>query len=113
MVLTLKHGFPNLNTKLGRAAAKSLISCKDEWESSMSLVIKYKEVMVQADLRQILENSSPTKEHFLRGEKMGVHGRMGANIAHVISAICAVTGVDLTFGDFKATTDQPVQGNPI
>jgi hypothetical protein len=49
-------------------------------------------------------------EHFLCSEEIGVQGRMGANIAHVMSAICAVSGVNLAFRDLKATTDQPMQG---
>ncbi|KAJ0419586.1 hypothetical protein BJY00DRAFT_313966 [Aspergillus carlsbadensis] len=49
-------------------------------------------------------------EHFLCGDEAGVQGRMGANIAHVLSAVCSATGVDLTFGDYKGTTDRPVQG---
>jgi hypothetical protein len=31
-------------------------------------------------------------------------------LVHVMSATCAATGVELPFGDYKATTDRPVQG---
>jgi hypothetical protein len=45
-------------------------------------------------------------EHFLCGGEPGVQARMQSNLAQVMSAVCAASGVDLTFGDYYSTTDR-------
>lgn len=51
-------------------------------------------------------------EHVVVGDETGVQGRFAENVGQVLTQVCRAFGLDLSFGDYKATTDWSVDGVP-
>lgn len=56
--------------------------------------------------------ANTVNEQISCGGEGGIEGRIQANIRHPMSAVCLAAGMDLQFGDYKATIDN-LTGNEV
>ena len=47
-------------------------------------------------------------EHFVCADDIGVQGRLNHHVGQVLTSICKETGVDISFGTYKASKDRSV-----